>query len=201
MRLPLCMAQVITLTAEMSEQNQRLEEAVRDNRNKLFAFIRQRVDSSSDAEDVLQDVFEELTEAYRLTTPIEQVASWLIRVAKNKIIDRYRKKKTLALEDQKFAVGDGEDEPLLIADLLKGNGSSPDSNFDNNLLWSMIEEGLDELPPEQRDVFVWHELDGKSFVEISAETGVSVNTLLSRKRYAVLHLREKLREVYDEMFG
>jgi RNA polymerase sigma factor (sigma-70 family) len=195
------MTQVITLTAEMTEQNQRLEEAVHENRNKLFAFIRQRVDSSSDAEDVLQDVFEELTEAYRLTTPIEQVASWLIRVAKNKIIDRYRKKKTLALEDQKFAAGDGDDEPLLIADLLKGNGSSPDSQFDNNLLWSMIEEGLDELPPEQRDVFVSHELDGKSFLEISAESEVSVNTLLSRKRYAVLHLREKLREVYDEMFG
>src|SRR6187549_2723695 len=108
------MPQVITLTAEMTEQNQRLEEAVRDNRSKLFAFIRQRVNNSTDAEDVLQDVFEELTEAYRLTTPIEQVASWLIRVAKNKIIDRYRKKKTLALEDQKFSGGTGDDEPLLI---------------------------------------------------------------------------------------
>jgi len=195
------MAQVITLTADMTEQNQRLERDVRENRNKLFAFIRQRVDSSSDAEDVLQDVFEELTEAYRLTTPIEQVASWLIRVAKNKIIDRYRKKKTLALEDQRFLAGDGEDEPLLLADLLKGNNTSPDSQFDNNLLWNLIEEGLDELPEEQRNVFVWHELDGKSFIEIAGETGVSVNTLLSRKRYAVLHLREKLREVYDEMFN
>jgi RNA polymerase sigma factor (sigma-70 family) len=195
------MTRAITISAEMTEQNQRLEDAVRDNRNRLFAFIRQRVENSTDAEDVLQDVFEELTEAYRLTTPIEQVASWLMRVAKNKIIDRYRKKKTVALEDQKFSGGDGDDEPLLIADLLKGNGSSPDSQFDNNLLWNMIEEGLDELPPEQRDVFVWHELDGKSFTEISEETGVSVNTLLSRKRYAVLHLREKLRELYEEMFG
>lgn len=185
----------------MKEQNQRLEEAVRDNRNRLFAFIRQRVENNTDAEDVLQDVFEELTEAYRLPVPIEQVTSWLIRVAKNKIIDRYRKKKTLALEDQKFSTGEGEDEPLLISDLLRGNTSSPDSTFDNNLLWNMIEEGLDELPAEQRDVFVWHELDQKSFVEISKETGVSVNTLLSRKRYAVLHLREKLREVYEEMFG
>ena len=195
------MAQAITLTAEMTEQNERLERDVLENRGKLFAFIRQRVDSSSDAEDVLQDVFEELTEAYRLTTPIEQVASWLIRVAKNKIIDRYRKKKTLALEDQRFSSGDGDDEPLLISDLLRGNNASPDSQFDNNLLWNMIEEGLDELPPEQRDVFVWHELDGKSFNEISAETGVSLNTLLSRKRYAVLHLREKLKEVYEEMFN
>ena len=185
----------------MTEQNERLERDVLENRGKLFAFIRQRVDSSSDAEDVLQDVFEELTEAYRLTTPIEQVASWLIRVAKNKIIDRYRKKKTLALEDQRFSSGDGDDEPLLISDLLRGNNASPDSQFDNNLLWNMIEEGLDELPPEQRDVFVWHELDGKSFNEISAETGVSLNTLLSRKRYAVLHLREKLKEVYEEMFN
>jgi RNA polymerase sigma factor (sigma-70 family) len=195
------MARAITLTADMTEQNQRLEEAVKDNRNRLFAFIRQRVDNSTDAEDVLQDVFEELTEAYRLTTPIEQVASWLIRVAKNKIIDRYRKKKTLALEDQKFSGGDGDDEPLLIADLLRGDHSAPDSQFDNNLLWNMIEEGLEELPAEQRDVFMAHELDGKSFNEISGETGVSVNTLLSRKRYAVLHLREKLRAVYEEMFG
>lgn len=195
------MAQAITINEAMKEQNERLEEAVRDNRNRLFAFIRQRVENNTDAEDVLQDVFEELTEAYRLPVPIEQVTSWLIRVAKNKIIDRYRKKKTLALEDQKFSNGDGEDEPLLIADLLRGNGASPDSAFDNNLLWNMIEEGLDELPAEQRDVFVWHELDQKSFVEISNETGVSVNTLLSRKRYAVLHLREKLRDIYDEMFS
>jgi len=195
------MTQAITITAEMAEQNQRLEDAVNNNRNRLFAFIRQRVENVTDAEDVLQDVFEELTEAYRLTVPIEQVTSWLIRVAKNKIIDRYRKKKTLALEDQKFAGGDGDDEPLLIADLIRGNASSPDSQFDNNLLWNMIEEGLDELPAEQRDVFVWHELDGKSFTEISNDTGVSVNTLLSRKRYAVLHLREKLREVYEEMFN
>lgn len=195
------MTQAITITAEMAKQNQRLEDAVRDNRNRLFSFIRQRVENASDAEDVLQDVFEELTEAYRMTIPIEQVTSWLIRVAKNKIIDRYRKKKTLALEDQRFAAGDGEEEPLLIADLLRGNNSSPDSQFDNNLLWNMIEEGLDELPREQRDVFVWHELDGKSFVKIAEETGVSVNTLLSRKRYAVLYLREKLREIYDEMFG
>lgn len=185
----------------MKEQNQRLEDAVRDNRNRLFAFIRQRVENNTDAEDVLQDVFEELTEAYRLPVPIEQVTSWLIRVAKNKIIDRYRKKKTLALEDQRFSTGEGEDEPLLISDLLSGNTSSPDSTFDNNLLWNMIEEGLDELPAEQRDVFVWHELDQKSFIEISKETGVSVNTLLSRKRYAVLHLREKLRDVYEEMFN
>lgn len=195
------MAHAIAITAAMREQNEKLEEAVRDNRSRLFAFIRQRVDNATDAEDVLQDVFEELTEAYRLTTPIEQVASWLIRVAKNKIIDRYRKKKTLALEDQKFSTGDGEDEPLLIADLLRGNSSSPESQFDNNLLWNMIEEGLDELPPEQREVFIAHELDGKSFLEISESSGVSVNTLLSRKRYAVLHLREKLREVYEEMFG
>ncbi len=185
----------------MKEQNRRLEDAVNDNRNRLFAFIRQRVETSTDAEDVLQDVFEELTEAYRLTVPIEQVAAWLIKVAKNKIIDRYRKKKTLALEDQKFSSGNGDDEPLLISDLLKGNATAPDSAFDNNLLWNMIEEGLDELPQEQRDVFVWHELDGKNFLEISAETGVSVNTLLSRKRYAVLYLREKLRDLYDEMFN
>lgn len=195
------MTQAITINEAMKEQNQRLEDAVRDNRNRLFAFIRQRVENNTDAEDVLQDVFEELTEAYRLPVPIEQVTSWLIRVAKNKIIDRYRKKKTLALEDQRFSTGEGEDEPLLISDLLSGNTSSPDSTFDNNLLWNMIEEGLDELPAEQRDVFVWHELDQKSFIEISKETGVSVNTLLSRKRYAVLHLREKLREVYEEMFS
>ncbi len=195
------MAEAILISAEMTAQNQRLEDAVNTNRKRLFDFIRQRVDNVNDAEDVLQDVFEELTEAYRMTIPIEQVTSWLIHVARNKIIDRYRKKKTVALEDQKFSSGEGEDEPLMIADLLRGNSSSPDDQFDNNLLWSMIEEGLDELPAEQREVFVWHELDGKSFNEISIDTGVSVNTLLSRKRYAVLHLREKLRTIYNEMFG
>jgi RNA polymerase sigma factor (sigma-70 family) len=194
------MAQAITLTAEMTDQNQRLEKAVQENRSKLFAFIRQRVESTSDAEDVLQDVFEELTEAYRLTTPIEQVASWLIRVAKNKIIDRYRKKKTYALEDQRINSNSSDDEMLLLADLLKGNTASPESMFDNNLLWNLIEEGLDELPVEQREVFVWHELDGRTFAEIADTTGIPLNTLLSRKRYAVLHLRDKLRDIYIEMF-
>ena len=195
------MTESITIAAEMTEQNQRLEEAVEKNRKRILDFIQYRVDDENDAEDILQDVFEELTSAFRMMQPIEQVASWLLRVARNKIIDRYRKKKSVLLEDQKFSAGSGDDEPLVLSDILSGNTSSPDQQFDNTILWNTIEEALDELPPDQRDVFVWHELDGKSFNEISELTGASVNTLLSRKRYAVLYLRKKLRKLYDEMFS
>jgi RNA polymerase sigma factor (sigma-70 family) len=159
------------------------------------------VSDAEDAEDILQDVFEELTEAVRMMQPIEQVASWMFRVARNKIIDRYRKKKTESLEDQKFQTPQSEDEQLLLADLLMDSSSSAVNRFDKNLLWSAIEEALDELPPEQRDVFIMHELDGKSFNDMVKETGIPLNTLLSRKRYAVLHLREKLRGIYNELFN
>ena len=165
-----------------------------------MSFIRQRIDDVNDAEDVLQDVFEELTLSYRLTQPIEKVASWLMRVARNKIIDRYRKKSPELLEDQARFVGANDDEHLFLADILPDPSSSNGNQHDDKMVWMAIEEALAELPAEQREVFIAHELEGKSFNEISAMTEVSVNTLLSRKRYAVLHLREKLQDLYEEMF-
>jgi RNA polymerase sigma factor (sigma-70 family) len=182
-------------------QNENIAEAVKTNRIRLREFIRHRVSDMEDAEDILQDTFEELTEAVRMMQPIEQVASWLFRVARNKIIDRYRKKKTESLEEQVFQTPQSEDEQLMLADLLADADSGSANRFDRSLLWNAIEEALDELPAEQRNVFVWHEIDGKSFNTIAAETGIPLNTLLSRKRYAVLHLRKKLRDIYDEMFN
>jgi RNA polymerase sigma factor (sigma-70 family) len=188
--------------SEMAErQDENIAQAVKSNRKRLRDFIRQRVSDMEDAEDILQDVFEELTEAVRMMQPIEQMAAWMFRVARNKIIDRYRKKKTESLEDQKFNSPHSEDEPLMLADLLRDPNAGSASRFDTNLLWNAIEEALDELPPEQRNVFVWHEMDGKSFNKIMEETGIPLNTLLSRKRYAVLHLRKKLRDIYDELFN
>jgi len=196
------MTQAIVLNSEMvSDQNKHIEEAVKSNRRRLMDFIRRRIDDVNDAEDVLQDVFEEMTEAYRMMQPIEQIASWLMRVARNKIIDRYRKKKPVSLEDQSRNFGNAaDDEPLFLADILPDPASLSSDKYDESIIWSAVEEALDELPKEQREVFIWHELEGKSFNEISGATGVSVNTLLSRKRYAVLHLREKLQDLHDEMF-
>jgi RNA polymerase sigma factor (sigma-70 family) len=195
------MTDAISIVEMSIQQDESITKAVKSNRNRLREFIRQRVADAEDAEDILQDVFEELTEAVRMMQPIEQVASWMFRVARNKIIDRYRKKKTESLEDQKFQTPQSEDEQLLLADLLMDSSSSAVNRFDKNLLWSAIEEALDELPPEQRDVFIMHELDGKSFNDMVKETGIPLNTLLSRKRYAVLHLREKLRGIYNELFN
>jgi RNA polymerase sigma factor (sigma-70 family) len=195
------MTDAISIVEMSIQQDESITKAVKSNRNRLREFIRQRVSDAEDAEDILQDVFEELTEAVRMMQPIEQVASWMFRVARNKIIDRYRKKKTESLEDQKFQTPQSEDEQLLLADLLMDSSSSAVNRFDKNLLWSAIEEALDELPPEQRDVFIMHELDGKSFNDMVKETGIPLNTLLSRKRYAVLHLREKLRGIYNELFN
>jgi RNA polymerase sigma factor (sigma-70 family) len=195
------MTDALSLHNMSERQNESIAEAVKTNRPRLRDFIRQRVADIEDAEDILQDVFEELTEAVRMMQPIEQVASWMFRVARNKIIDRYRKKKTESLEDQKFYTTQSEDEQLMLADLLADTNGSSANRFDNSLLWNAIEEALDELPPEQRNVFVWHEIDGKSFNSIAEETGIPLNTLLSRKRYAVLHLRKKLRDIYNELFN
>jgi RNA polymerase sigma factor (sigma-70 family) len=195
------MTDALSLENMSKRQDESIAEAVKTNRPRLRDFIRQRVSDIEDAEDILQDVFEELTEAVRMMQPIEQVASWMFRVARNKIIDRYRKKKTESLEDQKFYTAQSDDEQLMLADLLADSSSGSINRFDNTLLWNAIEEALDELPPEQRNVFVWHEIDGKSFNVIAAETGIPLNTLLSRKRYAVLHLRKKLRDIYNELFN
>jgi RNA polymerase sigma factor (sigma-70 family) len=179
-----------------SDQDQRISETIKLERTRLGNFIRKRVPDRRDAEDILQDVFYELIEAYRLTKPIEQVGAWLFRVARNRITDLFRKKRAEALSDP-IAVAETGDV-LLLEDLLPSREAGPEAAYARSVLLEEIEEALNELPEEQRDVFIAHELDGYSFKEIAAETGDSVNTLLSRKHYAVLHLRRRLQAIYDE---
>jgi RNA polymerase sigma factor (sigma-70 family) len=182
--------------AGMTEQDRRISEIVAEQRSRLRNFIRRRVPNPSDAEDIVQEVFYELLEANHLLMPIEHLTGWLFRVARNRIIDLLRKKKPEAFSD---AAVEGEGgEMLHIEDLLPSPDAGPEALYLRNVLHAELELALDELPQEQRDVFVAHELEGRSFKEMAADTGVSVNTLLSRKRYAVLHLREQLQSVYDE---
>jgi RNA polymerase sigma factor (sigma-70 family) len=180
----------------MTEQDRQISEIIAHERSRLRNFIRRRVPDPSDAEDIVQEVFYELVEANRLLMPIEHVTGWLFRVARNRITDLFRKKKPEPFSD---AVVEGEGgEVLQIEDLLPSPDAGPEALYVRSVLLDELELALDELPEEQRDVFVAHELEGRSFKEMAAETGVSVNTLLSRKRYAVLHLRERLQSIYDE---
>ena len=182
----------------MTEQDRRISEIVAEERSRLRNFIRRRVPNEADAEDLLQEVFSRLVEANRLLMPIEHVTGWLFRVARNLITDLLRKKKPDSFSD---AAVEGEDGDLLrIEDLLPSPEAGPEARFARSVLLEELESALDELPDEQREVFLAHELEGRSFKELSAESGVNVNTLLSRKRYAVLHLRERLRTIHEE-FG
>src|SRR5215813_1227441 len=178
------------------ERDQRISEVVEREQPRLRNFIRRRVPDPRDAEDILQEVFYELVEANRLLMPIEHVTGWLFRVARNRITDLFRKKKPEAFTDQ--AVEGEEGELLQLEDLLPSPDAGPEATYFRNALLDELGLALDELPEEQREVFVAHEMEGRSFKEMAAETGVSVNTLLSRKRYAVLHLRERLQDIYDE---
>jgi RNA polymerase sigma factor (sigma-70 family) len=178
------------------EQDQRISDLVTREQSRLRRFIRRRVPDPRDAEDILQDVFYELVEANRLLMPIEHLTGWLFRVARNRITDLFRKKRPERFSDSTVA-GDDE-ERLQLEDLLPSPDAGPEALYARTVLLDELELAVDELPPEQRDVFVGHELEGRSFKEMAAATGVSVNTLLSRKRYAVRHLRERLRSVYDE---
>lgn len=177
-----------------AEQDRRIWEAVEQEQSKLRSFIRKRVSDVGDAEDILQDVFYELVEAYRLMKPVEQVGAWLFRVARNRIIDRFRKKKP----DPLTTASSDEAEPLLLVELLPSPDDGPEAAYARKVLLDELDAALDELPDAQREVFIAHEIEGRSFKEIAASTGVSVNTLLSRKRYAVLHLRSRLQAIYDE---
>jgi len=182
--------------AVMTEQDRQISEIVAEQRSRLRNFIRCRVPNPSDAEDIVQEVFYELVEANHLLMPIEHLTGWLFRVARNRIIDLIRKKRPEAFSD---AAVEGEGgEMLHIEDLLPSPDAGPEALYLRNVLHDELELALDELPQEQRDVFVAHELEGRSFKEMAAATGVSVNTLLSRKRYAVLHLRDRLQGIYDE---
>ena len=178
------------------EQDARIREVVKREQSRLRNFIRRRIPDPSDAEDILQDVFYKLVEANRLLMPIEQVTGWLFRVARNRITDLFRKRRPESFGDA--ARRDEEGEVLGMEELLPSPGAGPEAAYVRKLVLDELELALDELPEEQREVFVAHELEGRSFKEMAAESGVSVNTLLSRKRYAVLHLRERLRSVYDE---
>ena len=180
----------------MAEQDHRISEVVVRERARLRNFIRRRVADPRDVEDILQDVFYKLVEANRLLMPIEHVTGWLFRVARNRITDLFRKKKPDSFTD---AAIEGETGELLeLEDLLPTPDAGPEALYFRNALLDELEGALDELPEEQREVFVAHELEGQSFKEMAAETGLSVNTLLSRKRYAVLYLRERLGSLYEE---
>ncbi len=180
----------------MTERDRQISEIIAEERSRLRNFIRRRVPDPRDAEDILQDVFYELVEANRLLMPIQHVTGWLFRVARNRITDLFRKKKPESFSDA--AVADEDGEVLQWEDLLPSPDAGPEALYVRSVLLDELELAIDELPEEQREVFVAHELEGRSFKEMAAATGVSVNTLLSRKRYAVLHLRERLQGIYDE---
>jgi RNA polymerase sigma factor (sigma-70 family) len=167
-------------------QDDRLTEVVRREQSRLLRFIRRRVVNPRDAEDILQDVFSRLVEANRRLMPIDDVTAWLFRVARNRIVDLFRSRAA-------------HDEPLAFEDLLPSSDAGPEADYARRLLLDELEAAIAELPDEQREVFVRHEIEGRSFKEMAAETGVSINTLLSRKRYAVLRLRERLRAAYEEL--
>ena len=180
------------------DQDQRISAVVHREQSRLRAFIRRRVPDAGDAEDILQDVFYELVEANRLLMPIEHVSGWLYRLARNRITDLFRKQRPESFADTAPAEAEGEGPHW--TELLPSEEAGPEALYERTVLLEGIAVALDELPAEQRKVFVAHEIDGRSFREIAAETGVGVNTLLSRKRYAVLHLRKRLQSLHDEFF-
>jgi RNA polymerase sigma factor (sigma-70 family) len=190
------MDQTSNVARAMTDQNRQISAIFAEQRSRLRNFIRRRVPDPRDAEDILQDAFYKLVEANRLLMPIDHVTGWLFRVARNRITDLFRKKKP---ETFTYAsVVDEDGELRQTEDLLPSPDAGPEALYIRNALLDQLELALDELPEEQREVFVAHELDGRSFKELAAESGVSVNTLLSRKRYAVLHLRERLQGIYEE---
>jgi RNA polymerase sigma factor (sigma-70 family) len=176
----------------MAERDYHITESVLRERTRLLNFIRKRISDPSEAEDILQDVFYEFVEAYHLPEPIEQVGAWLFRVARNRIIDRFRKKKELQLPDN-----DDEDNNIWLDELLPPV-DGPEAAYARDILLQELQDALNELPQEQRDIFIAHELQGRSFEELANETGAKISTLLSRKRYAVLHLRKRLNTIYQD---
>ena len=180
--------------ALMTERDKRIAETVTREHGRLGNFIRRRVPDAGEAEDILQDVFFEYVEAYRLPEPIEQVGAWLFRVARNRIIDRFRKKR----EEPLPQIAEDADDEHWLENVLPSADAGPEAAYARAVLLEELVSALDELPQEQRDVFIAHELEGCSFKEQAVQSGVAVNTLLARKRYAVLHLRARLQTIYDE---
>jgi len=180
----------------MTQQDRQISQIVAEERSRLSNFIRRRVPDPADAEDIVQEVFYKLVEANRLLMPIDHVTGWLFRVARNRITDLFRKRREVAFSDAEVA--DEEGELLRIEELLPSPEAGPEALYIRGVLLDELELALNELPREQREVFVAHEIEGRSFKELSAETGVKINTLLSRKRYAVLYLRERLQSIYED---
>jgi RNA polymerase sigma factor (sigma-70 family) len=185
------------MSAMTAERDQRLSEAIEREQPRLRNFIRKRVADAADAEDILQEIFYELVEAYRLMKPVEQVGAWLFRVARNRIADLFRKRKREASRTDAMAVEE-KGELVFLEVLLPSPDTGPEAAYARSVLVEELDAALDELPKEQREVFIAHELEGRSFKELAAETGLSVKTLLSRKHYAVLYLRKRLQDIYDE---
>jgi RNA polymerase sigma factor (sigma-70 family) len=202
--MPYRMKDALTIYPLMTaSQNEKIKETIKKERGRLFDFIRRRVANEADAEDILQDVFYQYLSNLELVDTLERTASWLFTVAGNKIIDWYRKKKPVSLDDQRVHLADdeeGNDTYLGLEDLLL-DGDPGTDEFTRSIVWEELENALADLPSAQRNVFVWHELEDKSFKEIAEMTGDPVNTLISRKRYAVLFLRERLRDVYNEILN
>ncbi len=192
------MSTEIEITHEMAfDQERRINEAIQQERPRLRNFIRRRVADEGDAEDILQDVFYELVQAYRMMKPIEQVGAWLYRVARNRIIDLFRRARPQQSLADPVASEDGGGD-MTLEDLLPSPDAGPEAAFARGVLVDELTAAIEELPPEQRLVFVAHEIEGRSFKELAEETGASVNTLLSRKRYAVMHLRKRLQSIHEE---
>ena len=183
----------------ISRQDQLLAEAIERDEPRLRSFIRRHVTDTGDAEDILQDVFYELLQAYRMMKPIEHVTGWLFRVARNRMVDLFRSKRPSSLNEPVGAEEEGSH--LLLGDLLPSADDGPEAAYARTVLLEALEDALEELPAEQREVFVAHELAGTSFRQLADETGISLNTLLSRKRYAVLHLRRRLQGIYNDFAG
>ncbi|MFZ4544024.1 MAG: RNA polymerase sigma factor [Saprospiraceae bacterium] len=193
----------MTLTMEQlaAMQNNQIQDVFRKERSRLLNFIRQRVKRQEDAEDIVQEVFYELMMMNRLMKPVEHLASWMFTVARNKVTDLYRKKKPLLIEDMVMSKSEERDQEnqYLLAEILPSVSNHGEDNIMKDAILSALVEALDELPAEQSDVFIWHELEDKSFKEIAELTGAPMNTLLSRKRYAILYLRQKLQHLYDDL--
>jgi len=196
-RLHRRMDQALRKPGIMAEQDRQISEAIDREQNRLRNFIRRRVADRDEAEDILQEVFYELIEAYRMVKPVEQVTAWLFRVARNRIVDLFRRKQREALRNAPATTTE-DGERLELEELLPSPDAGPDAAYARMVLMEELEAALDELPDEQREVFIAHEVMGRSFKELAAESGTNVSTLLSRKHYAVLHLRERLQAIHDE---
>jgi len=191
------MKQALGLEQSPAEQDRRISEAYEREQPRLRSFIRRRVPDKGDADDILQEVFTELVEAYRMFQTIDQVGAWLFRVARNRIIDLFRKSKPALLNDVMHPLND-EGEELSVEELLPSPQAGPEAAFARLILVEELEAALDELPSEQREAFVANEIEGVSFKELAARTGANINTLLTRKRLAVIYLRDRLKNIYEE---